>query len=495
MFDTTRTVGARVTGPSHAAAGFGCDDAFAWRQFGDSVQVLAVADGAGSVTGTSAWGSWAATQFVVSEDISANLVMDLVAAVSDSVKVEKLLRILFLGALQRVAYQGSRLGIPLKLLNTTLAVAVLTPVQAWVAEIGDGIIGVPWEGKAKTILVEEKGDGPASDTYFLQLLGSSPDHLAFRCVALDPISAIAMSTDGLRYQLTRTTDNYSAFPGAFEALWKNAARGWPEAKLSEFLASIPVESDPPGDDKTLLLAVRKPVAPESDWLGLVVPGINTTTTASSPMPPPVPKTSHDAKPSVEATDTPELSPTQRRSSSGSVAADSAITSAHEAEVKSSTGTAPGDSGQRPVAANSGANIVSSSPALPRGGHIQHDVQPSLGPSSLGTQPHRPISAAPMRDESQEKCFLERAADGIRSFFGGDGSSERAAVERASSAGSYTSIPTGQARAASDGLARSAMHEDDSTTKPEPFGSSPNGQKEHRTSGSSHRPSEPERRKP
>lgn len=74
-------VGGRVTGIKHTKAGEGCDDAFAWISFSNGAQVLAVADGAGSVTGTSAWGSWAATQFVTLEPVARSLVEELAAEI------------------------------------------------------------------------------------------------------------------------------------------------------------------------------------------------------------------------------------------------------------------------------------------------------------------------------------------------------------------------------------------------------------------------------
>lgn len=286
MFDQTRTVGARVTGPGHAAEGMGCDDAFSWRQFGDSVQVLAVADGAGSVSGTSAWGSWAATQFATREDVVLPLITDLAKATSDE-EVKKILKILFLGALQYVSYHGSRMGVPLPLMNTTLIVAILTPTRTWVAEIGDGIVAIPDDDKAKTILVEEKGDGPANETCFLQVLGKSPDHPAFRCASLNPVGAMALSTDGLRYALTKITDNYSASPGAIEVLWRNAARGWTETEIEGFLGSIPPEKDPPRDDKTLLIAIRPTLQLDTDYLNGLIPGVSTS--SGSPMPPAPPQ--------------------------------------------------------------------------------------------------------------------------------------------------------------------------------------------------------------
>lgn len=266
MYSQTRVVGASVTGPSHVLAGLGCDDAFAWRQFGDSALVLAAADGAGSVSGTSAWGSWAATQFVASLPVARNLVLDLAATGETTEAAEPILRLLFSGALQHVAYHTKRLGLTLQETYTTLVVAVLTPGRTWIAEVGDGIVAVPDGDRALTILVEEKGDNAATDTFFLQSLARAPMSPAFRCVALDPVDAVALSTDGLRYQATHVNQDYAAAPGFFEAMWRNVDRGLSSAELGDFLGALPLKSDHPRDDKTLVMAIRAPKPEKGAWV-------------------------------------------------------------------------------------------------------------------------------------------------------------------------------------------------------------------------------------
>lgn len=266
MYSQTRVVGACVKGPSHVVAGQGCDDAFAWRQFGDSAMVLAAADGAGSVSGTSAWGSWAATQFVASWPVARNLVLDLAATSGTSEEAEPILRLLFNGALQHVSYHAKRLGLTLQETYTTLVVAVLTPERTWIAQVGDGIVAVPDGDRALTILVEDKGDNAATDTVFLQSLAKSPMSPAFRCVALDPVAAVALSTDGLRYQATQVNQNYAAAPGFFEAMWRNVDKGLSSAELGEFLGGLPLKSDAPRDDKTLVMAIRAPRRDQGAWV-------------------------------------------------------------------------------------------------------------------------------------------------------------------------------------------------------------------------------------
>ncbi len=252
-------VGGRVTGPSHAKAGKGCDDAFAWISFPDGAQVLAVADGAGSVTGTSAWGSWAATQYVTTES-NARLLVDELSSATDEKRVEEVLRIAFLGALQNVMICGKLMGLAPESMNTTLCIAVLIPDHTYVAEIGDGIIAVMRHDRAETVLMEAKGESAATDTYFLQLLARNSHHAQWRCGDCGPTPAIALSTDGLRYQATSIKDDYAAHPGFFETLWNLLEAGKvTRTSLENWLETKTSVNDPPGDDKTLLLAIRRPV--------------------------------------------------------------------------------------------------------------------------------------------------------------------------------------------------------------------------------------------
>ena len=257
-------VGGRVTGPSHMKAGKGCDDAFAWISFPEGAQVLAVADGAGSVTGTSAWGSWAATQFVTWEPVARFLVSELSVA-TDKSRASKILKSAFIGALNNIHSFGSFLDLSVESMNTTLCVAVIVPNHTYVAEIGDGIVAIMGEDKkARTVLIEAKGDSAATDTYFLQLLENDNNHKQWRFEDFGPVPAIALSTDGLRYQATSITKGYAAYPGLFEGLWELLKAGkLSRDKLENWLNTKVSQSDPPGDDKTLLVAIRPSAVSDS----------------------------------------------------------------------------------------------------------------------------------------------------------------------------------------------------------------------------------------
>ena len=295
-------VGGRVTGIKHTKAGEGCDDAFAWISFSNGAQVLAVADGAGSVTGTSAWGSWAATQFVTLEPVARSLVEQLAAATNKD-RASYILRLAFRSALNYVLFFGKLMDISPELMNTTLCVAVLIPGHAYVAEIGDGIVAIMGDDKAETVLMENKGESAATDTYFLQLLGKDGNHPQWRFDDFGPIPAIALSTDGLRYKVTSFKDGYAAYPNIFEKLWEYLEAGkLPRYALEKWLRTNASQDDPPGDDKTLLLAIREDAASMSGKTGA---GILSDCSPRPGGPEPVVPTTEDPEPVVPTTEDPE----------------------------------------------------------------------------------------------------------------------------------------------------------------------------------------------
>lgn len=291
-------VGGRVTGIKHTKAGDGCDDAFAWISFSNGAQVLAVADGAGSVTGTSAWGSWAATQFVTLEPVARSLVEQLAAATNKD-RASYILRLAFRSALNYVLFFGKLMDISPELMNTTLCVAVIIPGHAYVAEIGDGIVAIMGDDKAETVLMESKGESAATDTYFLQLLGKDSNHSQWRFDDFGPIPAIALSTDGLRYKVTSFKDGYAAYPDIFEKLWEHLEAGkLSRHSLEKWLRTNASQDDPPGDDKTLLLAIREDAASMSGKTGA---GILSDCSPRPGDPEPVVPTTEDPEPVVPTT--------------------------------------------------------------------------------------------------------------------------------------------------------------------------------------------------
>jgi len=125
------------------------------------------------------------------------------------------------------------------------------------------------DNKAETVLMETKGESAATDTYFLQSLGNNSGHPQWRFDDFGPIPAIALSTDGLRYKITSFKDGYAAYPNLFEKLWEHLEAGkLSRRSLEKWLRTKASQDDPPGDDKTLLLSIRKNAASMSGETGL-----------------------------------------------------------------------------------------------------------------------------------------------------------------------------------------------------------------------------------
>ncbi|WP_157171971.1 PP2C family serine/threonine-protein phosphatase [Nocardia higoensis] len=242
--------GASVAGEAHIRKGLGCDDAFAYATTGDLV-VAAVADGAGSVTQTSAWGSYTVCDRVVTTVLSPVFLDWLDDVLRGDEPAERLMTWLFeqaLGALQaRARYTGQPIGE----LATTLAVAIATPEFAIFAQIGDGVIALRDPDGVRTVLVEEKGEY-ANLTWFVQSRDAFT--ASFRVHTATDVTAFALSTDGMAYKITDVASG-AAFVPFFEGAWAaTTANELGEVEFQAWLSAIP--EDQTGDDKTLVLAVR-----------------------------------------------------------------------------------------------------------------------------------------------------------------------------------------------------------------------------------------------
>lgn len=238
--------GASVTGSQHIAKGLGCDDAFAYGVTGHYV-VAAVADGAGSVTGTSAWGSHVACQSVVEAAMGAEFIARFYAAGAED--GDAIARWLFDTALEHIVAQAANLGLPVQKMSTTLCIAVARPGLAVFAQIGDGIIAVEDAGGISTLLIEDKSEY-ANATWFIQ--SNDAFAQAFRSEVRSDVSAFALSTDGMAYKITNivTGEAYEPF---FKGSWQNVKSNADPADLAALLRGI--QDDQTGDDKTLVLAV------------------------------------------------------------------------------------------------------------------------------------------------------------------------------------------------------------------------------------------------
>jgi hypothetical protein len=237
--------GASVTGSEHLRRGLGCDDAYGYALNGDFV-VAVVADGAGSVTGTSAWGSYAACQSVLNRVFRSDFIADMQTA--SEADADAIMRRLFEGALERVGRQAECIGVSVPQLATTLCVAVATPKLTFFGQIGDGIIVSEIDGGIDTHLIEEKSEY-ANATWFLQSDGAFEE--SFRTSAHTGLSAFALSTDGMAYKITNIITG-KAYEPFFTCSWQNVRSGVGAAEFAAALRGI--KDDQTGDDKTMVLA-------------------------------------------------------------------------------------------------------------------------------------------------------------------------------------------------------------------------------------------------
>lgn len=240
--------GASVTGSQHLKNGLGCDDAFGYGVSDDFV-VAVVADGAGSVSGTSAWGSFAACQSVLKRGMGEQFMSAFRRATADD--ADDIMRWIFECALNSVTRQAEAMGLPVAALSTTLCVAMATPELAIFGQIGDGVIASMSDNTVATHLIEDKGDY-VNATCFIQSEGAF--ERAFRTSAHTEMTALALSTDGLSYKITNVTtgEPYEPF---FTGSWRNLHSGARAADLAALLRGI--EDDQTGDDKTLVLAALR----------------------------------------------------------------------------------------------------------------------------------------------------------------------------------------------------------------------------------------------
>lgn len=239
--------GASVTGATHSRLGLGCDDAYAYGITGDLI-VAAVADGAGSVSGTSAWGAYTACQSVARNALRSSFVRSFAADPSGH---HDQMRWLFERALEHVRRRADAMKLDPALLATTLSVVVADRASAVLGQIGDGVIAVETERGISTMLVETK-DEYANATWFLQ--SNKAFDASFRTKRLSGVTAFALSTDGMSYKITDIATG-NAYEPFFRGSWQHVRAGTNSAQFAKLLRGI--ADDQTGDDKTMVLSALR----------------------------------------------------------------------------------------------------------------------------------------------------------------------------------------------------------------------------------------------
>lgn len=265
-----RVVAAKAVGTSHRRVGQRCDDHFGCLTLSNAVQILAVADGAGSAT-RGAEGARIAVTAVLdaaqqtfldgqqpeSEQAWTDLVHRVVVAARLAVETATAQSLTTIPGelLENMETQPLLLAAPLREYATTLLLAILAPERLALLQLGDGMIvaqagnGVCW------CPVPPSNDREyVNDTHFLTDLDYR-NHVHTALLKVGDVHGVALLTDGLQV-LASTMTSQQPYPPFFSPLFAFAAKPTAsDADLEAFLNSDRV-CQRTDDDKTLVLAVR-----------------------------------------------------------------------------------------------------------------------------------------------------------------------------------------------------------------------------------------------
>jgi len=238
-------VGASVAGTAHVAKGIGSDDAFFYTFVAPDIIVAAVADGAGSRSGTSAFGSFAACEAI--RDAAADPALVERVRGADADELSAIAVALFRAALAAIEAAAAGRELTPSALATTLTVGVVTPELSVFGQVGDGIVVIECDGVTRQIIPEIKGEY-ANETQFLTA-GALRKEL--RIEVRQGVGAFALSTDGLRYKILRLSAK-APFEPFFDSLWGQlSSKVVSGSGLAAMLDGI--VDDQTGDDKTLII--------------------------------------------------------------------------------------------------------------------------------------------------------------------------------------------------------------------------------------------------
>ena len=239
-----KIIGASVTGTAHKTHGTECQDASGWRSE-RGVTCLAVADGAGSRP-LSVAGSALAVERALA------VALDCAAQTAGSSSAEDWLHAAFADAHQQIAAMAKSLEREADDYATTLALAILTADVVAIGQVGDSIAVVGQGEHYRIVSPETKGEY-INETVFV----TAPDALDQLRVTLLPAreaELVAMSTDGLRYQILSDLAANVPFAPFFDDLVGYIRT--PEASPDGIFQFLTELDDQTGDDKTLVAAMR-----------------------------------------------------------------------------------------------------------------------------------------------------------------------------------------------------------------------------------------------
>jgi hypothetical protein len=243
-------VGVAATGKGHLRRDLPCQDAFRVWHGPAGIDVIAVADGAGTAE-FAHLGAAKAAELAIGA-----LWAHFLRGLTNRPTISRALQDAFATVRHELSMYAERASIPLSSLATTLTVAVLMPDCLAVAQTGDGLIAAKNDlGELKAATRPQRGEY-ANETSFITTEGGDIPG----CVEVyTPAAALAVLTDGL-LPIAADYPEHQPYRGFFEPMFTALQRaGDPDAltrQLADFLGSERVNAHT-DDDKTLVLAVRR----------------------------------------------------------------------------------------------------------------------------------------------------------------------------------------------------------------------------------------------
>src|SRR5262249_28721099 len=196
-------LGESVTGTSHRARNLACQDACRFRTLGSAAEwlVIVAADGAGSASHSGVGATAACDEFARRVE----------ALDPDRLFTREGMTALFTEVRATLFAQADRLNVGPRELACTALLAVLGPVSAAFAQLGDGAI-VIGQGQDHQVMFWPEPAEYANATDFLTD-DAYADLIRFETVT-DPILEVAAFTDGLQ-RLALDFTARTAYPGFF----------------------------------------------------------------------------------------------------------------------------------------------------------------------------------------------------------------------------------------------------------------------------------------
>ncbi|HEX5505483.1 MAG TPA: protein phosphatase 2C domain-containing protein [Thermomicrobiales bacterium] len=255
-------VGASVAGWRHRERNVPCQDAHLIHRLPTGELLIAVADGAGRAA-SAADAARSTTARAV-----ASLQRIMQAPPRQAAHWPGVLRGVFGDVREELARRAGLAQVELRAFSTTLTTVIVAADWLVVGQVGDGaVVAQDTAGACWLAAPPQNGETMRHTDHV-----TAPEALpALDVQVYPPVPALAVTTDGLLpLALARTSAaprfprQYAPAPGFFQPLLEYAATAtdprWAERDLAGFLASERVCART-GDDKTLVLAVRRDLPP------------------------------------------------------------------------------------------------------------------------------------------------------------------------------------------------------------------------------------------